>query len=96
MQAVGVTSFVTVLWFELNSNYVRSWPMTQNVDIVVHIFVWHGECVSICQIRKFYYIICTDRVFDHICCSMLRYFCAFIIYSEEMNCLRYHQHTLTS
>ena len=34
--------------FQPNSNYVRSWELTQNVNT----FIWHGEGVSNCEICR--------------------------------------------
>ena len=44
----------TCSWFQPNNNCVRSWSMTQNVNILVSTFIWHCKCVSNCWICSQY------------------------------------------
>ena len=39
---------------KIHSKYVRLWPLTQDVNTIVSISVWHGECGSNCRICNWY------------------------------------------
>ena len=41
------TRFHDFSWLKIDINYVRSQPLTQNVNSVVRIIVYHGQCIKL-------------------------------------------------
>ena len=84
---------IMISWFRSNSNHVRSWPLTQNVNIIVSTVVWHGKCTSNCWICSYYIsfsIFFVLNKFLTVHASVCYIFCSFIIYSEKIRCLHIH------
>jgi len=85
-------------WLKIDSNYVRSWLLTQNVISCKHFRLGWEMCL---KLSKNYYenfsifslkLTCSWCV----CCTTLQYCCSFIIHNEERKCWHCHWHTLTS